>query len=44
MTDQQITPPPELDKGGKWGLIVLVIFLLGVPVAGVIYTLIRHKP
>ncbi len=44
MSDPQITPPPEFESGGKWGMIVLLVFLLGIPVAGVIFTLLSKKP
>jgi hypothetical protein len=40
MNDTQRMPSPEFDSSGKWGLIVLLIFLLGVPVAGVIFSFI----
>lgn len=36
------TSPPENDS--KWGMILFLLFIIGIPILGLIYSLLTAKP
>jgi hypothetical protein len=40
MTQDQQRIPQQPDDNDGWGMIVLIAFLLGVPLAGIVYSML----